>query len=117
MSATVPMEQRIEALESKVQAIGEGLSDILQNLARVDDAINVQADRPWDPSQIAWVAAEGSKGPYQRYPAPGENAEATADYKAMLADLKAHKGKLSRNGFFYWVFTDGAVVGRKPRKQ
>jgi hypothetical protein len=46
----------------------------------------------------------------------GEKAEATNDYHNMLTDLKAHNGKLTRDGLFYWLFQDGATVGRKKRK-
>lgn len=71
----------------------------------------------WNPDNIKWVQAEGFKGPYERYPGEGQKAEATEDYKAVIADLKAHNGKLSRDDYFYWLFQDGATVGRKPRKQ
>jgi hypothetical protein len=63
---------------------------------------------PWDPSKVKWVQAEGTKGPYEK-----ANPQATDDFKNMLADLKAHQGKLTRGVLFYWVFTDQATVGRK----
>jgi hypothetical protein len=64
----------------------------------------------WDPGKIKWVKAEGFKGPYER-----ADPKATPDFKAMLADLEAHNGKLTRNGLFNWVFQDQATVGRKER--
>lgn len=69
----------------------------------------------WSPENINWSQAQGTKGPYERYPAENEKAESTEDYKNMLEDLKAHNGTLTRDGYFYWVFTDGATVGRKRR--
>jgi len=69
----------------------------------------------WDPNAIKWVEAEGFKGPYERYPAQGEKAEGSADYWNMLKDLKAHGGRLTRDGMFYWLFQDGSTVGRKKR--
>jgi len=33
----------------------------------------------------------------------------------MLKDLKEHGGRLTREGYFYWVFQDQATVGRKKR--
>jgi hypothetical protein len=75
-------------------------------------------EKKWDPEKIKWVWAEGTSGSYQRYPAEGEKPEATEDYKNMIEDLKAHNGKLTRDGFFYWLFSgDQATVGRKPRKE
>lgn len=69
----------------------------------------------WHPEKIKWEAAEGSNGPYERYPAEGQKAEANEDYKNMLQDLKVHNGKLTRDGYFYWLFRDQATVGRKRR--
>lgn len=70
----------------------------------------------WDPEKIGWVEAEGARGPYQRYPAPHEKADLTVDYENMLKDLKEHGGKITRDSFFYWLWTDGATVGRKPKR-
>jgi len=36
-------------------------------------------------------------------------------FKAMLRDLANHNGKLMRDGYFYWVYKNGATVGRKKR--
>jgi len=94
------------------------LRDACQMLA---DAANQEIERMapkesgWNPEKIKWVQAEGSKGTYQRYPAQDEKAESTSDFWNMLADLRAHKGKLTRDGLFYWLFSDGATVGRKKK--
>jgi len=77
----------------------------------------VEIGLTWDPSKIKWVEAEGFKGPYERYPAADAKAEGTADYWNMLKDLKAHGGRLTREGYFYWLFQDGSTVGRKQRKR
>ncbi|MEM3551875.1 MAG: hypothetical protein QXN87_01365 [Candidatus Bathyarchaeia archaeon] len=66
----------------------------------------------WDPEAIKWERAEGSAGPYQR----SEDLD-NSDFKAMLKDLQAHGGRLTREGWFYWVFQNGATVGRKKRNQ
>lgn len=70
----------------------------------------------WNPEKISWVEAEGARGSYQRYPAPHQKAEFTADYQNMLKDIKEHGDRMTRENWFYWVFTDGATVGRKKRK-
>lgn len=62
----------------------------------------------WDPSKIKWEKAEGTKGEYER----SEDIN-NLEFKAMLKDLAAHKGRLYRNGLFYWTFPTGATVGRK----
>ena len=64
----------------------------------------------WNPDKIAWSMAQGSKGEYER----SENAD-SLDFKALLKDLAEHKGNLTRDGFFYWSFKNGATVGRKRK--
>ena len=64
----------------------------------------------WNPDKISWSKASGSKGEYER----SEDAN-NLDFKAMLKDLADHKGNLSRDGVFYWIFKNGSVVGRKKR--
>jgi len=71
----------------------------------------------WDAEKIKWVEAEGARGPYQRYSAPHEKAEFTVDYKNMLKDIKEHGNRMTRSDHFYWLFTDGATVGRKQRRK
>jgi len=64
----------------------------------------------WNPEAIKWVKAEGFKGEYER----AEDIN-NLQFKAMVKSLAEHNGKLSRNGFFYWLFKNGSVVGRKRR--
>jgi hypothetical protein len=66
----------------------------------------------WSPAKIKWEAADGPNGPYER----SEDVN-SKDFKLMLKDLQAHNGKLTREGFFYWVFTNGSTVGRKLAKR
>ncbi|MEM3536680.1 MAG: hypothetical protein QXF44_02765 [Candidatus Bathyarchaeia archaeon] len=66
----------------------------------------------WIPDQIKWEQAEGSSGPYQL----SEDVK-NPEFKAMLKDLQAHGGRLTREGWFYWVFQNGTTVGRKKRNQ
>jgi len=70
-----------------------------------------QAEKPkWDPANIKWTETQGTSGPFQR----SEDVN-SLDFKEMLKDLAAHNGKLSRDGYFYWVFRSGSIVGRKKR--
>lgn len=62
----------------------------------------------WTPTRIRWVETEGSRGLYEKAAAQDNN-----DFKAMLQDLKARDGKLTRDSYFYWVFQDQETVGRK----
>jgi len=64
----------------------------------------------WDPGKITWETAQGTKGEYER----SKDVD-NPEFKAMLKDLEAHGGRLTREGYFYWVFTNGDAVGRKKR--
>jgi len=88
------------------QMIVDACVEYLEKLAPKDEA-----KHNWDPSKIMWTQAEGSKGPYER----SEDVN-NLEFKNMLKDLASHKGKLSFEGWFYWVFQNGHTVGRKKRK-
>lgn len=62
----------------------------------------------WNPTKISWVEATGSKGPYQR----SEDVN-NPEFKALLKDLATHNGRMRNQGYFYWTFQSGSVVGRK----
>jgi len=66
----------------------------------------------WDPERIRWGHAEGPSGLYER----SEDVN-NPEFKAMLKDLVAHNGKLTHEGWFYWVFRNGSTVGRKKQKR
>lgn len=89
-------------LQQGAQLIADACSEYLEKRAPVN--------RHWSPSKIKWEEAQGSKGPYER----SEDMN-NPEFKAMLKDLQAHKGKLNRQGYFYWVFENGHTVGRKKR--
>jgi hypothetical protein len=64
----------------------------------------------YDIEKIRWEDATGDKGPFQK------SSDANSpDFKALLQDVQAHKGKLTAGGFFIWVFQDGVTLGRKKR--
>lgn len=64
----------------------------------------------WNPDKIEWKKAEGSKGEFEK----SEDVN-NSEFKALLKDLAAHNGKLTRDGYFYWVYQNGSTVGRKKR--
>jgi len=64
----------------------------------------------WNPDKIKWETARGTKGEYER-----SRDVDNPEFKIMLKDLEARGGRLTREGYFYWVFTNGDAVGRKKR--
>jgi len=92
----------LEALTEFFNAVEAGIAAARQRIG----VLKVE----WDPAKIKWEPAEGSSGPYER----SEDVN-NPHFKAMLKDLAAHNGKMTRQGLFYWVFQNGSTVGRKKR--
>lgn len=77
----------------------------------------------WDPENIKWKQTKNAEGePFEIYPFKGEKIESTPDYEnlrnAILAVKQSQTGKfgLMHKGMFYFLFTDNATLGRKPKK-
>jgi len=108
-----------ESLMLLVEDLFDFLNSVEAAIAQFKGQINKnfgpKGEKTWNPEKIKWEQAVGSNGPYQRYPAEGQKVEATEDYRNMVRDLKAHNGRLTRDGYFYWLFRDKATVGRKKR--
>lgn len=69
-----------------------------------------QQEESWDPAKIQWTMTEGSKGPYER-----SEDKNNPDFRLLVKQLTRHEGKLSSDGYFYWLFKNGSTVGRKKR--
>jgi hypothetical protein len=65
----------------------------------------------WNPDLIKWEKAQGVKGEFEK----SEDVN-NPEFKKMLKDLAEHKGKLTRDSYFYWVYKNGSTVGRKKRE-
>jgi len=92
-------------------ALLEFLNGVEAGIASARQRIK-EAKIGWEPDQIKWEDAQGTSGPYQR----SEDIN-NPEFKAMLKELQAHDGKLTKEGWFYWVFQNGTTVGRKKRNQ
>jgi len=94
----------LEAFTNFLNAVDAGIQAALQRIKAVKVG--------WDPDEIKWEKAEGSKGSYER----SEDVN-NPEFKAMLKDLASHGGRLTKDGYFYWVFKNGTTVGRKKRSK
>jgi hypothetical protein len=87
----------------------------LQNLcAKMKEQIDkLQPSKwTWNPEAIKWEKATGASGEYER----SEDVN-NLEFKALLKDLAEHNGRLTRDGWFYWTFKNGSVVGRKKKSK
>ena len=111
------VESKHWELIKKIEAeLDEACQDLKSELRKTILAYLENLENVFDPGNIKWVQANGFSGPYERYPAKGEKVELTQDYKALLKWLKEHDGKATYDGYFYWIFQDGATIGRKKRQ-
>jgi hypothetical protein len=97
----------LEALTDFLDAVEAGVA-----VARSRIKAGKVEPENWDPNSVKWINADGTSGPYERCEDFGNT-----HFKAMKTDLMMHNGKMTRDGFFYWLFTDGSTVGRKKRDQ
>ena len=102
----IDLYEALARVRDHAYAIGEVLDKLVQAKAKA-------VTRDYDVDKIQWIEKTGAKGPYMLADPKTEGAK--PDFKALLADIKAHKGGLNRDGWFYWVFNDQATVGRKKR--
>jgi hypothetical protein len=86
----------------------EALDELLNEIGKpVLDAKELQ----YDIMKVVTVQAQGSKGPY--FKITKANNKNNPNYSALIADLKAHKGKLTRQGYFVFLFDDQETAGMK----
>lgn len=100
------VEERLKSLEDWRDAVIQAMVQAPQQKQQQE-----QRQWTWSPDKIKWTQDVGTKGPYER----SEDINNT-EFKAMLKDLQEHKGKLNREGRFYWIFKSGSTVGRTMPK-
>ncbi|NIR15001.1 MAG: hypothetical protein GWN86_14085 [Desulfobacterales bacterium] len=91
-----------------LEAASIGLRNHLKDLAQVVD---------YDLNQLVREQREGSSGPYQAATeAANSEPPKHGHWQALLKDLREHDEKITREGYFIWLFQDERTVGRKKRK-
>lgn len=103
-------EEVMETFVDFLNAIEAACVNAKQHMKSVV-GITETAGLTWNPNKIKWYDATGTAGLYER----SEDVN-SPDFKAMLKDLADHNGKLRREGYFYWLFQNGTIVGRKQMK-
>jgi hypothetical protein len=93
-------------------AFEASITKMKQQIAKLVGAIEEKPKFAWNPNAIKWERVRGPKGEFER----SEDVN-SVDFKALMKDLAAHDGKLTRDGWFYWSFPKKAVIGRKQRRR
>jgi len=100
----------VEVWDAIFELVNAFEAGIVRFKQRLGEQKGVFPKPKWNPDKIMWVQVEGRKGPYER----SEDVD-NPEFKALVKDLAAHGGRLTRNGWFYWTFKNGSTVGRKRR--
>jgi len=93
--------------------LARGSVEALLDMWLKGESITPQEQKPrYDMAKIRWEQAEGSSGPYEKSSDVGD-----PNFKNLLKDVQAHKGKMTVGDFFVWAFQNGATLGRKKRQK
>jgi len=88
-----------------LNGIEASIAKMKQQIAKL-----VGIEPKWNPEKIKWEKSQGAKGEFER-----SQDLNNPEFKAMLKDLASNNGRLTREGYFYWVYKNGSTVGRKKR--
>jgi hypothetical protein len=105
-------KKEIQKIQAQIDAIFEAFSFALSKIEELEKTYQQSQSKTWDSSKVKWEQSEGPSGVYEK-----ASKQESADYQAMIDDLKAHQGCLTKDDFFFWLFNDGETAGRKPRKK
>ena len=70
-----------------------------------------KTEKQYDLMKVVTVQAEGPRGQYLKI--THENNESNPAYFALVEDLKQHKGSITRQGYFVFLFDDQKTAGMK----
>lgn len=106
----------LEDFYDYLNALEASIVTLKTQIAKLVGATDAEEDKKkpkfcWNPDAIKWEKAEGFKGSYER----SEDVN-NPEYKALVKELAQHGGRLTREGWFYWLFKNGYVVGRKQQE-
>jgi hypothetical protein len=105
---TVYNPKQVEAMV----LIRDGLTMTLDGVNRLLELEEPKETKKYDLSKVKTEKTEGPSGFYQK-----ATEQDSQDYRLLIEDLKQHDGKLTRDGMFIWLFSDGKAVGMKPSKK
>ena len=115
----------LKMLVAKQAEVLAAIRDLLQETEKIrkiiDEYVNLQAQVmergiTYSLDRIRWIKTEGPSGPYE-YADASDNRD-NEDFKLLVADLKEHEDcRMTRDGYFIWLFSEANRVGRKPSRK
>jgi hypothetical protein len=108
----VHYELEAEFEDEQQLELAKGSMETLLDAWLRGEKITTEEKPSWDSGKVKWTEEEGFKGRYEK----SEDFD-NLEFKAMLKDLQEHKARMWHQGYFYWVFENGATVGRKKKEK
>lgn len=100
-------ESLVKSLLDYLNAEEEAIKQLKGEIAKLVGVVE-----KWNPDAIKWEKAQGARGEFEK----SEDVN-NPEFKKMLKDLAEHGGRLTRDGWFYWIYRNGSTVGRKPKSK
>jgi hypothetical protein len=101
----------LDVLTDFFNAVEAGIAQARQRLK--ESKVKGSTKLPFDVSRIQWIDRLNEKGKFQV-----SEDYSNPDHKALLAYLNEHvpSKRVMSEGWFYWIWQDGAKIGRKLKK-
>jgi hypothetical protein len=87
------------------QMIADGVNKLLEGTEPQEKRLE------YDLMKVVTQQTEGAKGYYLK--ASPEDNQNNRDFELLIEDLKQHDGKLTKQGYFCWLFSDKQTAGMK----
>jgi len=95
--------------------VRDGALMVADGVSKILESSEPETQLQYDIMKIVTRQTEGPSGVYLK--ASEEDNRNNPDYEALLEDLKQHDGKLTRQGYFCWLFDDNTTAGMKLSKK
>jgi hypothetical protein len=103
-------------LFSELRDLDQRRTEIIDELlSKIGKPILDTKELQYDVMKVVTRQTEGPNGIYLKVTAADN--QNNPDYLALVEDLKAHNGKLTRQGYFCWSFDDQKTCGMKLSKK
>ena len=107
---TVFGRKEVEALV----LVRDGLSMTVDGLNLILESTEPKEEPTYNILKIVTRQTEGKSGYYLK--ASAADNQNNPDFEALIEDLKQHDNKLTKQGYFCWLFSDNKTVGMKQSK-
>ena len=93
--------------KAEVQMMGK--EQAFKPASEIQQPKQEKGELDFNPELCDWTKMYGAKGEFY-------GAKADQNYALLKNYLARHEGRATVGGFFYWLFPDGILVGRKAKQ-